>query len=245
MARAKDTQRSKLYKAERAVFSYYPGRVLSGAPGATPGAMKLGNRVSVEEMEALHWKIGMSKRLNTKYRGGRPGRSVTVKIDSRRKRGGAASYGGYVKYGPPAMLDWIVCHEMAHELNDIFSTNENPYERASHGWRFAAIYLDVVKFIMGKEAHDQLKASFKAHGVKFTKPVKRAVKAATPAQIAARAAFAEKARARAEAKRIAKCEAWIEAQTTFYLNDAKRWNVPMTEAEARAKAWKYVPSNLL
>lgn len=51
---------------------------------------------------------------------------------------------------------------------------------AAHGWQYAAIYLDLVHFCMGKEAADALKAAFKDHKVRFRPKRQRTV---TPQQI--------------------------------------------------------------
>jgi len=43
------------------------------------------------------------------------------------------------------------------------------------------VLLDLVRFVMGREAHDVLKASFKEHKVRFTAP--RAKRQYTPEQL--------------------------------------------------------------
>lgn len=90
-----------------------------------------------------------------------------------------------------ARNDWVVIHEMAHIIN----ARENWWPKAAHGWEYCSIYLDLVRFIMGVEAHDALKASFKKHKVKYKKPKSR--KPLTPEQ---KAALAE----RLKAARLAK-----------------------------------------
>lgn len=227
MARTRDAQRARCYKAEREAFTFYPGRVLRSDPKATLGDYKYGKLMGVTQMTELQTLIGHSKRLIDKYRGGQP-KVVDLKIDSRRTRGGAASYGGVIKYSPRAMLDWIVCHEMAHELNDrTFGVpGDVDHQHASHGWRFCAIYIDVVRWVMGAEAAEALKASFKRHKVRFTAPPKkRAKKDPTPAQLAARAKFAAQAKERAAARRAQKERDYQEALANFRKDDAARWAV--------------------
>jgi|SRR5690606_30910499 len=68
---------------------------------------------------------------------------------------------GKMRFSPQAN-EYIVIHELAHT----YSRNDN----GGHGWLFCAVLLDLVRHFMGQEAHDKLKASFKAHGVKFTVP---------------------------------------------------------------------------
>lgn len=239
MARTRDTQRARCYKAEREVFTFYPGRVLRSAPGATLGDYKYGKAMAFQEMQDLQLLIGNSKKLVNKWRGSTTKR-VRAEISGRRTRGGAASYGGKIQYSPKAMLDWIVCHEMAHELNDrTFGIHgDSEYGHASHGWRFCAIYIDVVRWVIGAEAAEALKASFKRNKVRFTPPVKRTAskKPPTPAQMEARAAFV---RRRADALAEKKWKSQVDrrnAQIRYFLRDAERWGIEMTLAEAEAKA---------
>lgn len=227
MARTRDAQRARCYKAERDVFTFYPGRVLRSDSNATLGDYKFGRLMGVTQMAELQTLIGHSKKIIDKYRNKSP-KVVDLKIDGRRTRGGAASYGGVIKYSPKAMLDWVVCHEMAHELNDFAAVLEKKgdvgaYKHASHGWRFCAIYLDVVRWVIGVEAHDALKASFKRNKVRFTPPVKRVKKPPTPAQLAAREIFAARAKQRAADRRARKERDYQEAVANFKKLDAARW----------------------
>jgi putative metallohydrolase (TIGR04338 family) len=83
----------------------------------------------------------------------------------------------------------VLCHELAHILER---------RGAAHGWEFAETYLWLVKRAMGKEAHDKLKASFKKHKVRYTKP--RTRKPLTPEQKAAAVERLAAARAAKAAK---------------------------------------------
>ena len=79
-------------------------------------------------------------------------------------RGGAwATPQGNIAFGPGALNLRVVLHELAHV---ICGRHENA-GLASHGRRWVRIYLELVLMVMGKEAHDELKAAFKAHGVKY------------------------------------------------------------------------------
>lgn len=75
-----------------------------------------------------------------------------------------------------ARNDWIALHEFAHIVHQRitrFGYVGHPLYGgelrggAWHGWEFAAIYVELVHFCMGKEAGDALKASFKKHHVRF------------------------------------------------------------------------------
>jgi len=73
-----------------------------------------------------------------------------------------------IRLHPEWGLDgYIVCHEMAHVVALRIYGRENI---AAHGWQWAEIYLILVLAGMGRAAHDELKASFKAAGIRFTKP---------------------------------------------------------------------------
>ena len=69
-----------------------------------------------------------------------------------------------------ARQKWIVIHELAHVVDH----NENGLPRhiwhQGHGWQFCRIYLTLVNLAFGYEAEKALRASFKAHGVKYMQP---------------------------------------------------------------------------
>lgn len=44
---------------------------------------------------------------------------------------------------------------------------------AYHGWEWCEIYLDLVRYMLGRETHLELKQSFKLHRVRFSPPIKR------------------------------------------------------------------------
>lgn len=82
-----------------------------------------------------------------------------------------------------ALTEWVVLHEWAHIILNRLNVNFVPglgilnygsrsFElrgpAASHGWQFAAVYLDLVYFCMGKDAAAALKASFKKHKVRYS-----------------------------------------------------------------------------
>lgn len=143
-AKVRDTQRSKLYKAER---------VLDAFKTETP---------TVAHVEKLVARVLASKRVRAKY----PPRTGSVAVKDGRGRRRACSSFGAISIPRWSRKDWIVLHEMAHELASHMAG------RAAHGWEFAECYLYLVKLFMGREAHDALKASFKEHRVRYTKPRK-------------------------------------------------------------------------
>ena len=127
--------------------------------------------------------------------------------DGRRCRR-ALAYGTY-KIAIPrwARNDWVVLHEWAHIVHARVTAMERGEclprmvgygSRTSelaggpfHGWQYAAVYLDLVRFCMNTEAADALKTAFKEHRVRF-RP-KRTV-TATPDQLERLAAMRAAAR---------------------------------------------------
>jgi len=60
---------------------------------------------------------------------------------------------------------------MLHELSHLVVSLEHPRsECAFHGWQFCQVYLNLVRNVLGPEAHDRLKGCFKEFRVKYTKP---------------------------------------------------------------------------
>lgn len=64
----------------------------------------------------------------------------------------------------------MVLFQLARTIN---GRDGSPAYRATHGWEFCAIFLKLVLYMLGREAHDTVKASFKTHKVRFTKPRKK------------------------------------------------------------------------
>jgi len=186
----RDSQRKKLYTAERVALE--------------PLAIPL---LTTDDVKAYLVKQLSRATLQRRY-----GNVVDLKewgltvADGRGTRR-ALAYGTY-KISLPlwARTDWVALHEVAHVIHDrLSSTRARRGDRnwelrggAAHGWQYAAIYLDLVRYIKGKEAGDALKAAFKAHKVRFRPKQKRAV-SVTPEVLAARL---EKARTAKVAKKI-------------------------------------------
>lgn len=176
----RDSQRGKLYKAEREALQKLAKplptvqdieRYLKRQSKRTTLSSRYGNAVDV-----IDWKLQVT--------------------DGRGTRHGYA-HGSY-KIGMPlfARNDWYTLHEWAHIIHsristawfgpngrrhlDVGSRTQELKGGAAHGWQYAAIYIDLVHFCMGKDAADALKASFKKHKVRFRPKQKRVV---TPEQI--------------------------------------------------------------
>jgi putative metallohydrolase (TIGR04338 family) len=178
----RDSQRSKLYKAEQVLESFQK-------PLPT-----------VKDIEHYITHNLKRKTLVRCY-----GNTLTRSIEVADGRGArrALAYGG-TKIAIPlwARNDRIVLHEVAHIIHTRMTFRCNG-ERAgelrggpAHGWQFAAVYLDLVRFCMGKEAGDALKKSFRMHKVRFSKPATRTLTDEQRAALVDRMAVARAAKNR-------------------------------------------------
>lgn len=147
---SRDTQRQKVYTAERAAF----GKDFSAPLG--DGSMRAVEQF-VRKVEASQtWNTLLAKSGLTPLRDG-----LELK-DGRRTR---IARGGRYHLSLPrwARTAPVILHEMAH-------AGTGP--AAQHNWPFAAAFLILVGRFIGAEARDRLKAEFKKHKVKFTPPRK-------------------------------------------------------------------------
>lgn len=142
----RDTQRSKLYRAEGALDPF-------SQPLPT-----------VDDVERFALKVWRSERVRKAFR------TVSLSSPPRVKDGRGTSWarGGYSTINIPlwARNTRIVLHELAHTIH----IREGGARGAAHGWQYAAVFLKLVLYMAGREAHDALKASFKEHRVKFRPP---------------------------------------------------------------------------
>lgn len=148
MKRERDSQRSKVYAAERASIQ------------------GMGRRgMTIEECQEY-----VNRVTHTKWFVGRWGTGWRVKV--KHGRNGGTAYGGswgYMTLGVWARCEPVILHELAHHI----VTDTYGEYVAWHGWQFAETFLALVKHHMGAEAADALKAAYKEHNVKFRKPRKR------------------------------------------------------------------------
>jgi putative metallohydrolase (TIGR04338 family) len=149
MPRPRDTQRKRVYTAEH---------VLERFKKPLP---------TVADVERFVAKVHDAHTVKTNYTNG-----VALMTHVKDGRGcrSARSRGGVIVIPLWARNDWVVLHELAHELTSRSIAYRGMGLRAAHGWQFCSTYLDLVLWFMGREAHDALKASFKAHRVRFNKP---------------------------------------------------------------------------
>jgi putative metallohydrolase (TIGR04338 family) len=149
MARPRDTQRKRMYTAEHVLDQF-----------AKPLR-------EVSDVEKYVTRVLARQSILRRY----PKLNPDVKVKDGRGTRRALAYGSHAISIPLwARNEGIVLHELAHT---IAARHYRPYEIASHGWQFAAIFLDLVKSMMGSAAHDALRAAFKTHKVRYTEPRRR------------------------------------------------------------------------
>lgn len=143
MRSERDSQRAKLYRAER----------MSGLETWNrPGQL---SRDECEQMLARVTRSATWRKLGGSYRG------VALRKGGR----GAVSWGGEISLGTWARTPLILLHELAHELT--------AYAPASHGPEFAAVYLRLVSRFLGRDAAKQLRLNFRAQRVRTRRKRKR------------------------------------------------------------------------
>jgi putative metallohydrolase (TIGR04338 family) len=138
----RDTQRSRLYKAERESGLEKHVQTMTIAE-----AQRFVDRLLAQKTVRKRFPFAMGRITVVAGRGCHAqwyGRRVTL-----------------AKWGCNPL---VICHEVAHILER---------RGAAHGWEFAETELWLVRRAMGQEAHDALKAAFKAHRVRSTKPRER------------------------------------------------------------------------
>lgn len=148
----RDSQRSKLYVAERVLDDFISVRWGEG---------------SVAEVQVWVDKLLGSAWWKRRYPG-LPAGSIEI-TSGAGYRNAVAHYswhGRSISLPLWARKDWVVCHELAHHATGlVYGDDAIP----AHGREFARVYVDLVSHVMGKAAGDALKASFRASKVKYTK----------------------------------------------------------------------------
>lgn len=185
----RDNQRSKLYKAERVA--------LEGRAKPLP---------SVKDVERYLVKQSKRKPLQERYGSVVDLQRWSMQVKDGRGRVKACAFHDARSIAIPrwARNDWVVLHEWAHIIHMRLSS---AYSRggtrtveldggAAHGWQFAAIYLDLVRFCMGREAWSALKEAFRSHKVRYRAKRPRSMSPETRQALSERMALARAARQR-------------------------------------------------
>jgi len=176
----RDSQRRKLYNAEGVLAVFGDTKLPEVAD-----MVRFTKRVWSYERVRKAWPLAI-----TRYP------FPVVKPGKGRRRAGGDEFGIYM---PRHTRDeHITLHELAHTI----TRREHGNKVAGHGWQYCDIYLRLVLYVLGREAHNAFKASMKSHRVRFRKPNKR--KLLHPAVTAMRTEQLARGRATARANREAR-----------------------------------------
>lgn len=179
---SRDSQRSKVYKAERAVFTDNGLRGKADYTKESQLQRRVAHLCNTQTVKKLRQEFGFSYMRE-------------VKVRLVHGYGGAKSFGGRIHFTTGSCHDWIILHELAHEIAPA---------HVHHHWPFAYVYLRLVSAFMGAEAAKKLKRSFKRHGVRFTPKRTRQISEEQREVLRERLAAA---RAAKHQKRAAACKA--------------------------------------
>ena len=165
MGSKRDTQRARVYRAERAAFYTYNG---SGNKqllfGKSYDSLR-GKRNRVKDIVSSKWWGDKSRAT-----------SVQVRHYDKQLYGGEA-YTYLILMGIREDSELILIHELAHILQ---KTACYDYPRKmgipartsdirAHGRAYCRIFLAMVRRFIGVEAHNALRLSFKKHNVKYAR----------------------------------------------------------------------------
>jgi putative metallohydrolase (TIGR04338 family) len=159
--RARDSQRQKLYDAEKVLRGHQSAaakRLLDGGP-----KVRTTGNVSIEACQQYVDHVTSSAAFQRRF--GKQHVSVN------HKSSGAATGSSAGIYLPPGgRNEAVILHEVAHALHDRLLTGYEAQcgpHSAWHGPVFAAMLLTLVEVQVGKEAAKALRASFSEHRVKY------------------------------------------------------------------------------
>jgi hypothetical protein len=144
----RDSQRAKVYAAERAAFGAEWGEKIDD------GSLEAVSRYVRQVEGSATWRKILKKSELTPIDGG-------LRVKDGRGCRWARGFRDHVTLPIWARTRPVVLHEMAHA-----ATGEN----AKHHWPFAAAYLMLVGTFMGAAARDRLKAEFRKQRVRFAPP---------------------------------------------------------------------------
>lgn len=138
----RDSYRQRVYDAERKVFDNRP-------------TVKW---TTVSEIQAYTDKLIGSAWWQRRW----SGKAWYVEIRPGKGHRRAVSYGGYIQLPKWARKEWVLLHELAHEVTR--------WQGSPHGWQFLQCYIALVEHKMGKEAAVALKDELSAKRVPWRKP---------------------------------------------------------------------------
>lgn len=153
----RDSQRQKIYDAERIAFAYSTQRPVRGA-----FALAVDRDEALVEAQALVDRVFSSKFVIEKWQPPKLAPRV-VSGHGNRNRGCYKSGRNEIHLPDWTLQRWYVLHEIAHALTAGRDRDAEP----PHGRRFAACYLELVRVYMGRHFAIALEDAFKQKRVVF------------------------------------------------------------------------------
>lgn len=152
----RDSQRQKIYDAERIAFAYRTDRPVRGA-----FALAVDRDEALVEAQALVDRVFASAYLVGVWQPPKLAPRV-VSGHGNRNRGCYKAGKNEIHLPDWTLQRWYVLHEIAHALASGRGSDEPP-----HGRRFAACYLELVRVFMGRHFAIALEDAFKQKRVVF------------------------------------------------------------------------------
>jgi hypothetical protein len=143
-----DSQRAKVYSAERATFSRDAVKKIKTRRGFEGRLNRIAKSATVTKIRR---EFGLGPVIGR------------IDVEKRRAHSRSSSYGGMVAISSTSFDEWTLLHELAHEILP---------RGISHHWPFAYVYLKLVSRFMGAEKAKELKLAFKRNKVRFRAPRK-------------------------------------------------------------------------
>ena len=199
----KDSQRKKLYTAERVAFKDFPGM----ADVSTPA------RYERRVRDIMESKWVADNFANPRY-------TQELRVEFSPRMGGANAGAARIRTGlnAHAMQEWYLIHELSHALHHRLPSRKQ-WDMTGHGRQYAEIYLRVVKRFMGVAAYTALRSAFRANKVKVGAKRVRVISAEQKAKLVENLASARAAKQQAKVAMAAKLRAEWESHDAALLSE--------------------------
>lgn len=158
----RDSQRKKLYTAERAFWKTHS--CYTYKPDFNNGGLQ----ELIQQVGAI-WNDPMVQKAFPELVGWR-----VPKVKYKRGRGAhAAPFFHEVAFSRDTCQPWVVLHELSHIIHAELARNNADVPQADHGPEYAAVYLYLTELSYGFEARQGLSAAFAQGRVKVAPRVVR------------------------------------------------------------------------
>lgn len=157
---ARDSQRQRVYDAEQLAWFNAAARCEMPAEWHTTGELP-----DVATAQAYIDAALANETIRKTF-----GRSACAKVEVYYGGQGASGdfYGGRIRLGTQTRSNAVALHELAHVITGRYY-RDNLKKLEAHGPQFCAVYLLLVRVIMGDKPANDLRAAFELKGCRFAK----------------------------------------------------------------------------